>query len=184
MVLVPPKGTHDEPFQYCRQPVELLYTTIPPAGDAGLVPDTVGSCRPSVPLLVRSSMADVPGLLLPIPTRPVELPIYTGPVPLAAILVAAAPELLIFVVPSTVVVLAELPTVTVPVEVPVLMLVLKLDDALIDVAAPDIVAPAAPVSSPDEVIVPPLVVEMAPVVVIASLDVVGDSVLVVLFLLQ
>ena len=45
--------------------------------------------------------------------------------------VVAVPVVLIVVVPKTVVVEAELPIATVPVEVPVLMLVLKLDEALI-----------------------------------------------------
>jgi hypothetical protein len=60
------------------------------------------------------------------------------------------------------------PIATAPVDIPVLILVPKLEESLIDVAAPDIVAPADPVNNPAEVIVPEPLVEMLPEVVIAS----------------
>lgn len=62
--------------------------------------------------------------------------------------------------PSLMAVEELFPIVTVPVEEPVFMLVSKLDDAFIDVVAPEIVAPKLPVKSPAEVIVPEPVVEI------------------------
>lgn len=68
------------------------------------------------------------------------------------------------------------PMVTVPVDVPVFMLVAKLEEAFRLTAAPDTVRPALPVSRPALVMVPVLVVDMAPVVVMASPAVLGDKV--------
>jgi hypothetical protein len=56
------------------------------------------------------------------------------------------------------------------------MLVAKLEEALMLVVAPEIVAPAVPVRRPAEVIVPLLVVDILPVVVIASPELTGDKV--------
>lgn len=74
---------------------------------------------------------------------PVELPI----------LVLAVPVVLMLVAPKTLVVEAELPMATVPVLVPVFMLVPKLDDALMLVLAPEIAAPPVIVASPEALIV-------------------------------
>src|SRR5512142_849941 len=77
--------------------------------------------------------------------------------------------------------------VTAPVDVPVLILVGLFDPAfrLIDppdiAVTPVIVAPVEPVSNPAEVIVPVPVVEILPLVVTASPDVVGDSIVPVRF---
>jgi len=69
---------------------------------------------------------------------PVELPIA----------VLAEPVVLMLVAPRTFVVEAELPIATVPVEVPVLILVLLLEEALIEVVAPEMVAPPVPGCQP------------------------------------
>ena len=65
---------------------------------------------------------------------PVEFPIA----------VLAVPVVLMFAAPKTFVVEAELPMATEPVEEPVLILVLLLEEALIEVVAPEIVAPPVP----------------------------------------
>ncbi len=80
--------------------------------------------------------------------------------------------------------LALLPIVTVPVEVPVLIEVLKLESFKRETLPPVTVSPALPVNKPAEVIVPVLVVEMAPEVVILSPDVRGERVEVPEFLCQ
>ena len=70
----------------------------------------------------------------------------------------------------------ELPSEIVPVEVPVLILVAKLEEALILVVAPVIVKPSCPVKSPAEVTAPEPDVEIFPEVVIASPVVTGERV--------
>jgi hypothetical protein len=64
----------------------------------------------------------------------------------------------------------------VPVLVPVARFTPKFEASLSEMVAPEMVAPREPVSSPAEVIVPVLVVEMFPVVVTLSPAVVGESV--------
>jgi hypothetical protein len=81
--------------------------------------------------------------------------------------------------PGSVMVFAVPPIVTPPVDVPVLILVALFDPAFRLIAPPDIVvapvivAPDDPVSNPAEVIVPVPVVDILPLVVTASPDVVG-----------
>jgi hypothetical protein len=65
---------------------------------------------------------------------------------------------------------------TAPSDAPVLIFVAKFEPAFKLTAAPDIVAPNDPVNNPEEVIVPPPVVEIAPLVVTASPDDVGERV--------
>ena len=74
----------------------------------------------------------------------------------------------------------EFPIEMAPVEVPVLMFVLKLDEAFKEAVAPVIVKPAVPLRSPAELIVPVPVVEIFPEVVIASPEFAGERVLPVL----
>jgi hypothetical protein len=76
---------------------------------------------------------------------------------------------------GSVMVFAELPIVTPPVDVPVLMLVAKFELLFRLTAAPDIVAPVEPVNNPAEVIVPVPVDEISPLVVTSSPAVVGES---------
>src|ERR1035437_2569488 len=54
--------------------------------------------------------------------------------------------------------LNEFPIVTLPADVPVLILVALFELSFRFIAAPDIVAPKLPVSKPDEVMAPPTVV--------------------------
>ena len=84
--------------------------------------------------------------------RPIVTPAVVLP-----IVVVAVPVALMFAVPSTVVVDAELPMFTAPELVPVLMFVAKFELLLMLVAAPEIVAPALPVTRPVTPSVPPMV---------------------------
>jgi hypothetical protein len=88
------------------------------------------------------------------------------------------------VVALTAKVLLPPPIVTAPVEVPVLMLVTKLEEALRLTAAPVTVRPASPVRRPAEVMVPLPEVEMSPEVVMESPEVAGERVVVPLSRLQ
>ena len=91
-----------------------------------------------VPAAVLESVAEL---------RSIDEPAKVRAAPELPIPVVAVPVVLIVVAPSTVVVDAELPIATVPVDVPVLMLVLKLLEAFKLMVAPEIVAPRLPVSS-------------------------------------
>jgi hypothetical protein len=83
---------------------------------------------------------------------------------------------------GSVILFNELPIVTPPVELPVLIFVALLELLFKSITPPDIVvapvtvAPDCPVSNPADVIAPVPVVDMFPLVVTASPDVVGDRV--------
>jgi hypothetical protein len=78
---------------------------------------------------------------------------------------------------GSVIVFAELPIVTPPEEVPVLMLVAKFELSFRLTAAPVTDNPDDPVNNPAEVIVPVPLVEMFPLVVTASPAVVGERII-------
>ena len=99
-------------------------------------------------------------------------PVLVRPnVPLALpIAVFAEPVVLILVAPKTLVVEALLPMATVPVEVPVLMLVLKFELLLREIAAPEMIAPPEMVARPEafKVEIP---LSAPPVVTVKALEV-------------
>jgi len=78
---------------------------------------------------------------------------------------------------GSVIVFAELPIVTPPVEVPVLIFVALFDPAFKFTAPPVIVAPVVPVSNPAEVMAPVPVAEIFPLVVTSSPKLVGESIM-------
>ena len=112
-----------------------LATPAPEFCNASVVLELSTRSSAVVPAAVRDSVAVL---------SRIDEPASVSVAPELPIPVVAVPLVLIVVAPSTVVVEAEFPIATVPVEVPVLIFVLKFDEALIDVVAPDIVAPRLP----------------------------------------
>jgi hypothetical protein len=107
--------------------------------------------EPRVALILPAEATILPRVAVKLPAGitvlPVAFPIVTVPVPPTPIMVESAPVLLIVVGPMIVTaVVAELPTNTEPVDVPVLIEVLALTDALDDtVPARTTVAEALPI---------------------------------------
>lgn len=146
------------------EPVPILTAPVVPESrvTALVVVDCNVRVEPPVtvkaPELLRA--VDEPRLTVPEPACRVRLPEAVVKLEAVLELSVMAPALL-------------LPMLTAPVEVPVLMLVAKLEEALMLVVAPEMVAPAEPVRRPAEVIVPDPEVEISPEVVISSPAVAG-----------
>ena len=128
-----------------------LMETAPPAVVMPVAPLMTPALEISMLVVCKLKVPDPP----PMVTRALEVPVL--------ILVALLADTLILVTPVRPMLVPEvtamapalaLPTVTVPLLVPVLIVVLKLEESFKDIAAPETVAPAVPVSSELKVLAP------------------------------